>query len=50
MPFVIAIVLILSWALGYGVFHVAGGPIHLLLALAVIAIFWNFLRGRRVVG
>jgi hypothetical protein len=43
----VAVVLLLAWALGLGVFHVAGGLIHLLLLFAVFAIIWNFVGGRR---
>jgi len=40
------IVLLLAWLLGWGAFHVAGGLIHLLLILAVIALVVHFVRGR----
>ncbi|MEP6571195.1 MAG: lmo0937 family membrane protein [Gemmatimonadota bacterium] len=43
----IAVVLVLAWVLGLGVFHVAGGLIHLLLVLAVISILWHVISGRR---
>ena len=33
----LALILLIAWVLGFGVFHVAGGLIHLLLVLAVIA-------------
>ena len=36
MLFVIAIVLLVLWLLGFVVFHVAGGLIHLVLVVAVI--------------
>lgn len=45
----IAIVLFVLWLLGFAVFHVAGGLIHLLLVFAVIAIVYQFITGRRVV-
>jgi hypothetical protein len=45
----LAFILIVAWLLGFGVFHVAGGLIHLLLLLAVIAILWHFITGRRAV-
>ena len=45
----IAGVLVVLWLLGFFAFHVAGGLIHLLLVLAVIAIVWNFVAGRRAV-
>jgi hypothetical protein len=43
----LAVILLLAWALGFGVFHVAGGLIHLLIILAVIAVIAHFARGRR---
>ena len=45
----LALLLLVAWGLGIGVFHVAGGLIHLLLLLAVISILWNFIGGRRSV-
>ncbi len=42
----IALVLIVLWALGFFVFPVAGGLVHILLIIAVIAIIWHFLKGR----
>jgi len=39
-------VLLLAWLLGWGAFHVAGGLIHLLLIVAVIALILHFVRGR----
>jgi len=43
----LAVILVLAWVLGFSVFHVAGGLIHLLLLLAVISILWHFIGGRR---
>jgi hypothetical protein len=45
----LAFILIVAWLLGFGVFHVAGGLIHLLLILAVISVLWHFFGGRRSV-
>jgi uncharacterized protein DUF5670 len=49
MLWTLALVLFILWILGFGVFHVAGGLIHLLLVLAVVAIVWNLIAGRRTV-
>ena len=49
MIWTIAVVLFVLWLLGFGVFHVAGGLIHLLLILAVIAIIYQLITGRRMV-
>ena len=46
MLLTIAIVLAVLWALGFLVFNVAAGVIHLVLALAVIAIIAHFVRRR----
>ena len=42
----IAIILLVLWALGFFVFPIAGGLVHLLLVIAVIAIIVHFVRGR----
>jgi Family of unknown function (DUF5670) len=41
------IVLLIAWLLGVGVFHVAGGLIHILLVLAVVSLVLHFVRGTR---
>ena len=41
----IAIVLLVLWLLGAFVFKIAGGLIHLLLVIAIIAIVWHFVAG-----
>lgn len=46
----LAIVLLVLWALGFGVFHVAGSLIHLLLVVAVIVILYRVITGRRPVA
>jgi hypothetical protein len=50
MLYTIAIVLIVLWALGFLAFHVGGGLIHILLVVALIAIVWNLVTGRRAVA
>jgi hypothetical protein len=45
----LAVILLVAWLLGWGVFHVAGGLIHLLLVIAVIVFLINFISGRRTV-
>ena len=40
------VVLLVLWLLGFFAFHVAGGLIHLLLIIAVIALVLHFFRGR----
>ena len=41
------VMLLVAWILGLGVFHVAGGLIHLLLIFAVISLVVHFVAGRR---
>jgi uncharacterized protein DUF5670 len=45
MLYTIAIILVIFWLLGFS-FHVAGGLIHILLVLAVIAIIFKVVTGR----
>ena len=42
----VAIVLVVAWLLGFVVFHAAGGFLHILLVVAVIALIVHFIRGR----
>lgn len=42
----LAIVLLVLWALGFVVFKVTAGLIHLLIIIAVIALVMHFVRGR----
>jgi hypothetical protein len=48
MLLVIALVLVVLWALGFFAFHVAGGLIHLLLVIGVIVLIVHLFQGRRV--
>jgi hypothetical protein len=43
--YIIAILLVIGWALGFFAFH-AGDMIHILLLLAVMAILIRVIRGR----
>jgi hypothetical protein len=43
----LAIVLLVAWVLGWAVFKVAGGLIHLLLVIAVVVFVYNLITGRR---
>jgi hypothetical protein len=38
--------LLVAWLLGFTVFHVAGGLIHILLIFAIISLVLHFVRGR----
>jgi hypothetical protein len=41
------LVLLVAWVMGWTVFHVAGGLIHLLLVIALISLVLHFVRGGR---
>jgi Family of unknown function (DUF5670) len=47
MLWTIIVILGVLWLLGFS-FHVGGGLIHLLLVLALVALVFNFLSGRRL--
>ncbi len=47
MLYLIAVILIIGWLLGFFVFS-AGGLIHVLLVIAIIAILLRLIRGDRV--
>ena len=49
MLWTILVILVVLWALGFLVFHVAGGLIHLLLVIAAIVLIVRLIQGRRVV-
>ena len=45
--YVIAVILIIAWAIGF-IGYSVGGIIHVLLVIAVIAIIFRLIQGRRV--
>ncbi len=49
MLLTIALILAVLWLLGVFAFHVAGGLIHIVLVIAVIALILHFVRGRGAV-
>ncbi len=46
MLLAIAILLAIAWLLGFTVFHVASGAIHILIVVAIVAAIVHFLQGR----
>jgi len=46
--YVIAVILIIGWAIGF-IGYQAGGLIHILLVIAVIAIIFRLIQGRKAV-
>lgn len=45
--YVIAVLLIIGWALGNFAWHAAGALIHLLLVVAIVMILFNLIGGSR---
>ncbi len=45
--YIIAVILIISWLIGFVGYNVGGGLIHLLLVIAIIAILIRVIQGRR---
>lgn len=45
--YVIAVILVIAWVLGYFAFHVTGGLIHALLVIAVIIFLIKLIGGNR---
>lgn len=43
----IGIILVVLWLLGFA-FYPLGGLIHVILVVAVIAIVWHFVTGRKI--
>lgn len=44
---VLFFVLLIVWLIAWAAFHVAGGMVHLLIIVAVIALILHFVRGGR---
>ena len=49
MLWTLVVILVVLWILGFGVFHVAGSLIHLLLVIALIVVLVRLFTGRRPV-
>jgi hypothetical protein len=45
--YLVAVILVIAWAIGF-IGYSAGGIIHILLVIAVIAIIFRVIQGRRV--
>jgi Family of unknown function (DUF5670) len=46
MWLMIAGILLVCWLLGFAVFHIAGGLIHILIVVAIIMVVLHFIQGR----
>lgn len=45
--YIVAVILVIGWLLGFFVFH-TGGLIHILLVIALIAIIVRVIQGKKV--
>lgn len=45
--YIIAVILVIAWAVGFVGFN-AGGLIHILLVIAIIAVLFKVISGRKV--
>jgi hypothetical protein len=45
--YIIAVVLVIAWAIGFFAYS-AGGIIHILLVIAIIAILFRIIQGKKV--
>jgi hypothetical protein len=46
--YVVAVILVIAWAIGFVGFH-AGGIIHILLVIAIIAVILRVIQGRKII-
>ena len=46
--YIVAVLLIIGWAIGFIGFH-AGGLIHILLVIAIIAVILRIIQGRNAI-
>jgi len=46
--YVVAVILLIAWAIGFVGFH-AGGIIHVLLVIAVIAVIFRIIQGKKII-
>ncbi len=47
--YIIAVILVIAWLLGYFAFHVSSGLIHILLVIAVIIFLLKLIGGNKAV-
>lgn len=45
--YIIAVILVIAWAIGF-IGYSAGGLIHILLVIAIIAVIFRLIRGDRI--
>ena len=47
--YVIAVILVIGWLIGFVGLHVGGGLIHILLVIAIIVVLLRVIKGDKVV-
>lgn len=47
--YIIAVILVIAWAIGFFAVHIGGGLIHILLVIALIAVILRVIQGRNAV-
>lgn len=45
--YVIAVILVIAWLIGFVGLHIGGGLIHILLVIAIIAILLRVIKGEK---
>jgi len=45
--YIIAVILIIAWLIGWAGFH-AGGLIHILLVIAIVAVILRLIQGKKI--
>lgn len=45
--YIVAVILVIAWLVGYVGFH-SGGLIHVLLVIAIIAVLFRVIQGKKV--
>jgi len=45
--YIVAVILIIGWLVGFVGFHAGGGLIHILLVIAVIAVIFRVIQGSK---
>lgn len=50
MLIALAVLLAIAWLMGFAVFNVASAAVHVLIALAVVALIVHFIQGRGTMG
>ncbi len=46
--YIVAVILVIAWLIGFVGFH-AGGIIHVLLVIAIVAVLFRVISGRRAI-